>query len=104
LFVTDDVQHSGADHIGWRMTAKERRQELQRTLARLSESSAHMPDAKRVIAAYCRDLHQDGADPATVLIEIKRLAKPILDEDDGRLQRLISDCIRHYYGDVEIPL
>jgi hypothetical protein len=86
------------------MTAEERRQEVQRMFVRLHMDSAHMPEAERIVGNYCRDRHREGADPASVLIEIKSLAKPIIDDHDGRLQRLISDCIRNYYGDVEVPL
>ena len=97
----DDALNSDEAGADWRMSAEERRQELQRTLMRLRDDPDYMAEAQRIVANYCRDRHREGADAASVIIEIKHLAKPVGDE--GHLESLISECIRHYYGDVGIP-
>lgn len=85
-----------------RSIQERRRRTLERALLSLRESSHHLGEAERAVADYCRDRHREGADPQAVIVEIKRIANPILRDVDGRLDELISSCIRHYYRDVEI--
>jgi hypothetical protein len=82
-----------------------RRRALERAIAQLAENLDRIGEAERAIADYCRERHREGAGPSEVIIEIKRIAQPILRDDyHRRLEQIVSSCIRHYYGDVEIDL
>jgi hypothetical protein len=75
------------------------RRGLERALMSLKESSQHIGEAERAVADYCRERHREGARAETVIVEIKHIALPILREDYGHLETLVTKCIRHFYGD-----
>jgi hypothetical protein len=75
------------------------RRGLERALVSLKESSQHIGDAERAVADYCRERHREGATAETVVVEIKHIARPILREEYGHLEGLVTKCIRHFYGD-----
>ena len=75
------------------------RRRLQRALTSLRESSQHIGEAERAVADYCRERHREGARPETVIVEIKHIAVPILRDDYWQLEKLVTKCIRHFYGD-----
>jgi hypothetical protein len=75
------------------------RRGLERALVSLKESSQHIGEAERAIADYCRERHREGASAEKVIVEIKHIALPILRDDYGHLEKLVTKCIRHYYGD-----
>lgn len=75
------------------------RRELERALLSLKESSQHIGQAERAVADYCRERHREGARPETVIVEIKEIALPILRNDYNHLEKLVTKCIRHFYGE-----
>src|SRR6266568_1279835 len=75
------------------------RRQLEKALVSLKESSQHVGEAERAVADYCRERHREGAKPETVIVEIKHIALPILRDDYAHLEKLVTKCIRHYYGD-----
>jgi hypothetical protein len=78
----------------------EARRALEQALVDLSRDSKQLGAVERLVADYCKGRHRDGVDASEVLVELKRIAQPILGES-GKFERLVSNCIRHYYGDVE---
>jgi hypothetical protein len=74
------------------------RRGLERALVSLKESSQHIGEAERAVADYCRERHREGASAERVIVEIKHIALPILRDDYGQLEKLVTKCIRHYYG------
>jgi len=75
------------------------RRGLERALVSLKESSQHIGQAERAVADYCRERHREGARAETVIVEIKHIALPILRDDYKHLEKLVTKCIRHFYGD-----
>jgi hypothetical protein len=84
-------------------TRDQLRRQLEKALVSLKESSQRVAEAERAVADYCRERHREGANPETVIVEIKYIALPILREDYTRLEKLVSECIRHFYGDDAMP-
>jgi hypothetical protein len=104
--MTDDARRRVPDGLtGDRPVSDLRRKTLERAIVAFNESLDRVSHAERAIADYCRERHREGAGPSEVIIEIKRIAQPILRDDyHRRLEQIVSSCIRHYYGDVEIDL
>jgi len=75
------------------------RRKLEKALVSLKESSQHIAEAERAVADYCRERHREGAKAEAVIVEIKHIALPILRDDYPHLEKLVTKCIRHFYGD-----
>jgi hypothetical protein len=71
---------------------------LRQVLESLKQHTVSIEDAKRAVGAYCRERHQEGAKPETVLVEIKRLAVPILFEDYAKVETLVKQCVMDFYA------
>lgn len=79
------------------------KRQLENALMSLSESSRHIDEAERAVADYCRERHREGAKPEAVIVEIKHIALPILRDDYMHLEKLVTKCIRHFFGDDAEP-
>jgi hypothetical protein len=79
----------------------ERRGALERSLREFRRQTMSLTELEREIAVFCIACRRAGVEISSTIIELKRLARPIL-LDDPRVDRLISGCIRTYYGDVEV--
>lgn len=80
------------------MTSEPRSRRLQRAFVAYKESASNEGEAERAISEYCRERHDQGASAEAVIIEIKHAALPILREDYGRLEKLVTKCIKSFYG------
>lgn len=86
---------------GARELSDEPRRTLALAFAALRNNDQTLGAVERIVADYCRARHREGADPAAVIIEVKRVARSTLSDNHAHFDRIISTCIRHYFGDVE---
>jgi len=80
------------------------RRALTAALTDLKNNDQTLGAVERIVSDYCRDRYREGADPAAVIIEVKSVARSILPERYVHFNKIISSCIRHYFGDVQQDL
>ncbi len=80
------------------------RKALATAFAALRNNDQTLGAVERIVADYCKARHREGADPAAVIVEVKQVARSTLPEDYTHFEKIISTCIRHYFGDVETAL
>lgn len=71
---------------------------LKRVLVSLKQRTVSLDAARRAVGDYCRERHREGANAETVLVEIKRIAVPILFEDYAKVETLVTQCVNGFYS------
>ena len=71
--------------------------ELERAFVALTENADAWDAVERAVTSYCKARHEEGAKAERVIIELKQVALPILRDDYGRLEKLVTKCISDFY-------
>jgi hypothetical protein len=71
---------------------------LRQVFVSLKQHTVSIDQARRAVGEYCRERHKEGANAETVIVEVKKVAMPILFEDYAKIETLVKQCVTDFFA------